>query len=169
MIDKESTTETAPEEVEESDSENQATSDNEKDNQTWEFAVDLELFSYPAHVVCVTPDRCLPEDAAIFFFPLRNKLLRKLTAAALFFQVKTFAPDANLPVTWKLAFYAFSTLPRKTPRTRATSLPTFCGFALLALFSFADHIFFRTIRCISLLNYFSRAFLWKNIVTFYAL
>ena len=36
MIDKESTTETAPEEVEESDSENQATSDNEKDNKTWE-------------------------------------------------------------------------------------------------------------------------------------
>ena len=36
MIDKESTTETAPEEVEESDSENQATSDSEKDNKTWE-------------------------------------------------------------------------------------------------------------------------------------
>ena len=36
MIDKESTTETAPEEVEESDSENQATSDNVKDNKTWE-------------------------------------------------------------------------------------------------------------------------------------
>ncbi len=36
MIDKESTTETAPEEVEESDSENQATLDNEKDNKTWE-------------------------------------------------------------------------------------------------------------------------------------
>ena len=36
MIDKESTTETAHEEVEESDSENQANSDNEKDNKTWE-------------------------------------------------------------------------------------------------------------------------------------
>ena len=36
MVDKESTTETAPEEVEESDSENQATSDIEKDNKTWE-------------------------------------------------------------------------------------------------------------------------------------
>ena len=36
MIDKESTTETASEEVEESDSENQATSDSEKDNKTWE-------------------------------------------------------------------------------------------------------------------------------------
>ena len=36
MIDKESTTETAPEEVEDSDSENEATSDNEKDNKTWE-------------------------------------------------------------------------------------------------------------------------------------
>ena len=36
MIDKESTTETAPEEVEESDSENQATSDNDKDSKTWE-------------------------------------------------------------------------------------------------------------------------------------
>ena len=36
MIDKESTTETAPEEVEESDSENQATSDNEKGEKTWE-------------------------------------------------------------------------------------------------------------------------------------
>ncbi len=35
MIDKESTTETAPEEVEESDSDNQATSDDEKD-KTWE-------------------------------------------------------------------------------------------------------------------------------------
>ena len=35
MIDKEITTETSPEEVEESDSENQATSDNEKDNKTW--------------------------------------------------------------------------------------------------------------------------------------
>ena len=36
MIDKESTTETSPEEVEESDSENQATSENEKDEKTWE-------------------------------------------------------------------------------------------------------------------------------------
>ena len=36
MIDKESTTETAPEEGEDSDSENEATSDNEKDNKTWE-------------------------------------------------------------------------------------------------------------------------------------
>ena len=36
MIDKESTTETTPEEVEESDSENQATSDTEKDDKTWE-------------------------------------------------------------------------------------------------------------------------------------
>ena len=36
MIDKESTTETTPEEVEESDSENQATSENEKDEKTWE-------------------------------------------------------------------------------------------------------------------------------------
>ncbi len=35
MVDKESKTETAPEEVEESDSENQATSDDEKD-KTWE-------------------------------------------------------------------------------------------------------------------------------------
>ena len=36
MIDKESTTETTPEEVEESDSENQATSENKKDEKTWE-------------------------------------------------------------------------------------------------------------------------------------
>ena len=36
MIDKESTTETTPEEVEESDSENQATSENEKGEKTWE-------------------------------------------------------------------------------------------------------------------------------------
>ena len=36
MIDKESTTEKTPEEVEESDSENQATSENEKDEKTWE-------------------------------------------------------------------------------------------------------------------------------------
>ena len=36
MIDKESTTEITPEDAEESDSENQVTSENEKDEKTWE-------------------------------------------------------------------------------------------------------------------------------------